>query len=380
MRIKRLLVGVLALIVALGGGWLGWRWLRSIPVGDVRVDPLAAPRPDKSYQIVVWDTDVPLPWSPTPYSAAVDEAVAAFQQAHPNITIDYHLYDPADLEAALSGALAAGQPPDVLGAPLALYARDWQVPLERYLSEEAREDWTPAAYQAAAGAEGLSRRRPHLWGWPRWIAPTHWIARRDLLETFGLAIGSAGAWDYEQILAVLRAHKAAGRTRTGGLAVDAANPSLFAELMAAAGYPDLLGPQGTLLWTREAMAPVVEFIAHLAEGDLVAAPLPEIARQRLSLLEAGRALAIAPVNAWSTYHLFQTLATPLPAAAGGDAFVGWDPLLASLAADAARLSEEKLVLLLPPAPPEGGGTVAATASGFMVFRQTPYRGHDHVRA
>lgn len=397
---KRLLGGTAALVAVAALAFGGWRWQRSIPVGGVRVDPLAALRPDRTYRVVVWDTDIPLPWSETPYTQAAREAIEAFQKDHPNVVIDYHLIDQAASESRLESAFEAGTPPDVFGTPghLALYSPDWQVPMERYLTPEEAADLAPAARQAVAGAQARAVRRPRLWGWPRWVAPVHWIGRSDLLRQFGLeAPAAVTAWNYDQALTVLRAHKAARGARTGGLGVDPASAAVFASLMGAAGFPDLFGPQGEVLWTRDALRPVAQFIGQLAEGDLVASPLQEMARQRIGLLESGRALMIAPVNAWSTHHLFQSFEEAPAAAAPSDGslddraasadYAGWDPGTIALAVQARQLTDQKLAVLPLPAPQAADRGAAAAQAGsnaavsaYVVFRQRPFPGSDQVRA
>ncbi|MFB9280250.1 ABC transporter substrate-binding protein [Cohnella cellulosilytica] len=79
-----------------------------------------------------------------PEAAAFDKLIASFEEAHPNIKVDFQMIPNDQYETKIRTALAGGNPPDImaLDAPtLASYANSGAIiPLEDYFAKEGDKD------------------------------------------------------------------------------------------------------------------------------------------------------------------------------------------------------------------------------------------------
>ncbi|MBO2520612.1 MAG: hypothetical protein CW345_02225 [Firmicutes bacterium] len=351
---RRLAAAVAAVLLAVGGYQAYRYYHRLVPVGDRRIDPRAEIDPRRGYHLVVWEHEVPLPWDAGAHRKALEEAIAEFRRAWPNIEVTLEVLPWQEGHARLREALAKGTPPDVYGMPLGARKVDaqWQVPVGPYLSKEARDDLLPSAVRALSDADGL-------WAWPRWVQPRVWVAREDLSPELARA---RPRWSGEEFAAAV----AAVKTGSGayGLALNPFDPSAFVELMVATTGKNLIGDDGTRAWSVEELARGLEFFRELIRRGLVDSDPDRMARSRLAWFWTRRAAVVAPVNPWLLRHLLTR---------GGVTGSG-------------QGEEEEpghLALAVPPpslSTGRGPGRHPAVVSGYAVFRQQEYRGDDHTRA
>lgn len=349
------MVLVVAVAVALAGGYRFYRYMdRLIPVGDLRIDPLARIDPEREYRLVVWEHDVPLPWDPASHRKALDDAIAEFRRVWPNVHVEVEVLPWHADHARLREALADGNPPDVYGMPLGARKLDaaWQVPVHPYLSPAAKDDLLPSAVQALSDDAGL-------WAWPKWVLPRLWVVREDLAPA--LQRGRA-SWGKDEFIAALAEAKT--RTGAGGLMLNAYDPNAFVEIMVATTGRNLIGPDGTRGWSVEEMAQGLAFFAELIQRGLTGNDPQAMSRTRLAQFWNRRAAAVAPVNPWLLRHLMTR---------GGVVDDGQERGQESghlaLAAPPPTFTD-------PPSPPRH----PAIVSGYVVFRRREHPGDDHTRA
>jgi maltose-binding protein MalE len=366
-----LLVVVSALV---GMTLMVWRpWEPRLEVGGVRINPKAEIRTDKSYNVVVWDYELPLPGSRLTHREALHQAAQDFSREYPNIAVEVVVRHWDEGDGPIRDALEHGYPPDVLGMPhgIRLLTRDYQVPLQHYVEKEQSRD----IFKSAENAATLSG---HLWAFPRWINPSRWVIRLDRWPD-----NVQGTPDEKETipssltLSQWTEALAESRTKSGGdgLAVNVLDPSFFYDLMVSATGQPLLGPEGQLQWSEESILAVAEQLQSWAtRGFLPSSKAEAVARIRLGLFWDGKALALAPVNPWLLNHVLQRSgAFTLPP---GDVA---DP--AATGVQVGRLEKVQRIVTWTPPPKMGPELrVPATVAGYAVFRQASYKGDDHTRA
>lgn len=343
-----------AVALALIGGYRYYLYLdRLIPVGDLRIDPMAEIDPEREYHLIVWEHDVPLPWEPASRRKALDEAIAEFRKVWPNIFVEVQVLPWHADHSRLREALADGNPPDVYGMPLGARKidADWQVPVQPYLGSEAKDDLLPSAVRALSDEAGL-------WAWPKWVMPRLWVVREDL--TPSLQRGRT-SWAKEEFLSAL----AEAKTKAGanGLLINPYEPNAFFEIMVATTGKNLIGPDGTRHWSVEEIAQGLAFFEELIQRGLTERNRDTMARTRLARFWNRQAAALAPVNPWLLRHLMTR---------GGVTGDGRD-------------NDEAGHLVLASPPPTLHEDAAsprhpAVVSGYVVFRRQAHPGDDHVRA
>ena len=344
-----------AAVVLIAGGYQAYVYFsRLVKVGDRRIDPLAEVDPRRGYHLVVWEHEVPLPWESGSHLQALEDAIAEFRKVWPNVHVQLEILPLHESHTRLREALAKGEPPDVYGMPLGarLIDREWQVPVDPYLTKEAKDDLLPSAVRAL-------RDRDALWAWPRWVQPKLWVAREDLTPELGKA---RSRWSKEEFLATL----AGAKTQFGayGLALNPFDPSAFIETMITSTGKNLIADDGSRGWTVEEITRGLEFFRELIRRGLVDDDAEAMARQRLARFWNRRAAVIAPVNPWLLQHLMTR-----GGVSGGNA--------------AGDQEGDHLVLAVPPPSfADGGGPPRhpAVISGYAVFRQKEYKGDDHTKA
>src|SRR5690606_28178294 len=120
-----------------------------------------------------------------------------------------------------------------------------QVPVDPFMSAEARDDTAPSALRAVS-ADG------HTWGWPRWILPQVWIARKDLAQSLG---ANRSAWSGEAFLEALAEAKT--KTRSQVIVPNPFDSNALFEVMVASTEKNPLDESGRRAWTVEEMTKVL---------------------------------------------------------------------------------------------------------------------------
>lgn len=363
MARRRFRVLLIASVILLGLCMIVWKpWLPRLKVGSVRINPKVSLNAKKEYTIVVWDYYLPLPWSQTAYEDALNQRAKDLRQQHPNITVHIVLRPWHEGEGPLRDAIEHGEAPDVVGMPngVRLLSKDFQVPLEHYLSPEEKGDVLPAAWQGAT--------LTHLWAFPSQINLSRWVIRSsdslpDPLTTLTWA-------EWTEALAN-------NRTKEGGngLAANVLDPAFFHDLMVSATGQNLLGPDGAIQWTEESVQNVADRLRTWVEKGFIAADVESLARKRLALFWDGKALGIAPASPWLLHHVLQRVGM-LASPQGGNPASTSAPGTPSKPLDKVQRS----VYWTPPPQIAERLWIAATLSGYAVFRQGKYKGDDHTRA
>lgn len=344
--------GVLFLVAA--SIWLAREHAALFPAGNVRIDPRVKVE-NRAVSLNLWDYRLPVFWGETRYETALEEAVAAFSEQYPDIQVTVTLLDwDAGLQP-LTEALAKGEPPDVFGSPgpLLRFNTDLQLPIDPYLDASERATIAPWALASAADEE-------HIWGWPRWFTPDVWLSHAPSLGQLGIDIGQLlqTGWSATDLIAILKARK----SRPPAAAVDPDDPDFLAQLFAASGYPTVVGPTGELWWTPGRLEAAAGLVLALREARTVPRDPISTAKKRLPLLRSGGAWTVFPVSPWMVRHVLERAKTD----ASGRSATARD------AVDIALLPVPKLE---PGEAPRTG-----SVSGYVVFRQQPFRGNVRAKA
>lgn len=296
---------------------------KGFTVGGVPIRPNALVRQDETYEIMLWEEEIIIPWAAKTQSEMLIDAVRQFQQLRPNAAITYTIVEPGEGRRQLAASIAAGAPPDVYGTSRGVvYYPQLQVPATPYLPLLVVDH--PEFFSAAAVA--LLSDEQHMWGWPSGLWWHGWLRRKGEGET---------VWS------------------APGLAVNALDVAFFEQLMAAAGVPAYIDADGTPLWDEATVAHVAAFVRKAQKEGLFSGNINETARTRLASLFAGDATIIAPVGP----HLVQTIF---------------------------RRNPQEYTLAAPPRVGTklvhaGDAAIPLDVSGYFVFRHDPYAGDDHTR-
>jgi len=348
----------LALILAI------WRpWLPQVVVGDMRINHRAKLADGKQYTVVVWDYELPLPWSELSHGDMMRQVATEFMQMHPNITVELVIRPWLENEDTLYDALANGSPPDVASLPTGgrLLSVNWQIPLEHYLTKEEAADIHSAAWQANS-AHG------HLWTWPRYIDPARWAVYMPRWQEACAEENLCGQGALLPILSPTEwtAMLAACRSKFGGcgLAANLVDGYLFYELAAGISAHPLLTEDGTLGWDEKTIIACVNLLSDWQQKGFLPKDAQAAARSRLGSFWSGRSLALAPTTPWLWHHLWQrsgVLTSPDASSKNGKL----------------EETEQKISWIAPPTTQKA---VLINVPGYAVFRQQNYQGDDQTQA
>ena len=339
----RLLVVALGALAAAGLALGGW-WVRfghRFEAAGLTIDPRARIDPERRYQLVVWDEVIAVPWAAETYAEVLAQAVAEFQERWPNAEVRLSLVDPHASQGHLAAAVAAGRPPDVYGTVRGLVVYpSHQIPATPYLPAVSGDE--PPYFQAAALA-GLTYDGA-VWGWPRGLWWSVWLANAALLARAGLDVERvlSQGWTWREFT------DAAGRLSgavNAMLVLDATSVATLEHLMLNAGAGGYAFDAG---FNESALAQVAGILRGLIERRAIPADAEAASRTRLQRLFEERAAVIGPVGPTLVQAVLRRRPeqfTPVPIP---------------------HLENAAMV-----APMEPGG--------YFVFRQDAYQGDDHVR-
>jgi hypothetical protein len=368
---RRRLISVLLLVaLGIGGLWYLQPWRPRVEVGGIKINPHAALDPNKNYTVVVWDWELPLLWSEITHAQVVQDAVRACMAQYPNIRIELVVKGWDESDQAVHDALAGGNPPDVLGMPrgVRLLSQDYQIPLERFLTQDELADLTTAAQRAVT-------HNQHIWAIPRWLNPTRWVIHTERWPT------SPDPWAHESIPPVYTRQEweeslTEARTKNGssGLALNILDPWFFYSLMVSATGRTYLDHAGNPQWSEESIYQVAHMLQTWVKKGFIPKDVEAAARTRLGDYWSGSAIALAPTNSWLLHHLFQRSGMlDSPEAAPSS------PALTQTTTAKLEEVQRSVMWTLPPLI-NNRMAVAAVVSGYGVFRQAEYKGHDHTQA
>jgi hypothetical protein len=369
-RRRRLINALILVALGIGGIWFWQPWRPRVEVGGISINPLAEINPDKTYTVVVWDWELPLLWSEPAHAQVVQDAVRECMMLYPNIRIELVMKSWDESDQAFRDALEGGNPPDVLGMPrgVRILSQDYQIPLEHFLTQDERTDLTEAARRAVT-------RQKHLWAMPRWLNPVRWVIHAERWPT------PQNDTERQSLPSVFSQQEwednlATARTKSGssGLALNILDPQFFYSLMVSATGHSYLNDDGDAQWSVESIYQVAHMLQTWVKKGFISKDIEAAARTRLGDFWAGNAIAIAPTNSWLLHHLFQRSGVlDSPAAA---------PSSPALSINATAKLEEihRSVVWTTPPVINNRMAVAATVSGYGVFRQADYKGHDHTQA
>lgn len=164
--------GVMVFVLWLSGRFLPGRQL----------DPEVEIRPEKTYTIVLWDFDRPLP-NGASYREELLCEIQAFNQQFPNIKADVKLF-PWDQSEQVVAAIRSRQDiPDVLSyGPIEdlNFGCDMLLP-GRYFSKETFQEYVPLAVDGI----GVEQNPAVL---PRHLAPQLYLVNNDLIQAAGVKL------------------------------------------------------------------------------------------------------------------------------------------------------------------------------------------------
>lgn len=369
MAHRRWIILALASVLLGTGAWFGWTYFTGVEVGNVRINPYAKIDPAQTYRVVVWDYEVPLPWSNVSHRSALTEAIDELHRQYPNIEVSLVLRNWEEGDGPLRDTIAAGNPPDILGMPngIRIYSTDYQVPLERFLPAAEQTDLFAAARHAAT--------QEHLWAFPRWINVSRWVIRTDRWpgqKSFSLSATeppTLTAAQWEEGLANART-----KTGSSAMAANLLDPAVFRDLMISATGKTFFGPDGKVQWSEESIRNVAGMLQTWVEKGLLPSDIESAARNRLARFWTGTAPALAPTTPWLLHHIMQR--SGMLASPDGDP---GSPVITQANRGRLEKTERSLFWTIPPVM-RSEPAVAATVSGYAVFRQAQYQGDDHTQA
>lgn len=358
-----ILISVATLVLAGATVWW-WLFIRLEP-GMVRYNPSVPLQPDREYHLEFWDYLWPTAPDGGMYEPWLKKVLADFTKSHPNIKVRYRLLDWEQGTEEVRRSLRAGNPPDlyapVPGAGL-LFDERLQVPAGLYMTEEERGEGEtgPAFLEPALSAADFDGR---VMAWPRWLVVGVWLGNGAALAASGIETEEivAGRLDRDTLADAL----AARPPMVAGLAVNPEGAGVLVDLMHAAGASTLLSVHGDRQWLGSAVLETVTWLEELRHNEVIPAINRETADLMVEQVFQGKAAVLAGANPWLTARLVY-----LARGEGDDTDNASDEIK----------ENPGLVFLPPPAPTGIEPVLRADAANLIVFRQDPYKGHDHTAA
>ncbi|MBO8142728.1 MAG: extracellular solute-binding protein [Firmicutes bacterium] len=313
---------------------------KGFDAAGLNIDPRARIDPQRPYEIIVWEEIIPAPWAVQSQAEAVEAAIRAFREQHPNVRVTYALIDPDTARERLSDAVASGQPPDVYGSAKGLIVHpSLQIPAGPYIPPVRGEE--PPLFHPAA-VDALTKSGI-VWGWPRGLWWNGWLVAIDAWDRVAGEAGSGWTWD--------RMREWAGEELARGrhpVMLNAADVTTLESLVMNAGSPGYRSGADAPGWTEASVAKAAGFLEQLRSLPAMPSDPDRMSRTRIESLIGGRAAAIGPVRPHLAQAVFRRqpgrfVLAPWPHDAGSD----------------------------PVTPVEVGG--------YFVFRQSTYKGDDHTR-
>jgi len=180
---------------------------------------LVGTTPAAAKTITMWHTE------PNPATVAVmDEIIAEFEAAHPDVTIEAEAIGWGDLDTKMQAALAAGAPPDMAHGQAyverSLSDKGLLVPIDPVIEAIGEDD----IYDVV---KKLNYHDGHYWGLAHAIGVDVLVYRRDFYREAGLSDEAPATWDQwlEQLEALTVDTDGDGTTDRYGLGL--AGPGFF---------------------------------------------------------------------------------------------------------------------------------------------------------
>lgn len=348
-RLALLLAGVIIVLAAIGGWW--WR----VQHPQLTLDPYAKIDGQTTYSLEIWvENDGGLCQPPPLESEFWSDVTTAFHSLYPNVEISFEVVPASSLDEAMEKALAAGRPPHVL-VENAEWFRVWsdlQLPIDRFLPEQERSNYFPAALAHVTVGEN------HM-AWPCQIRPQIWAANKKMLAGLGLdlavlidQLGDAATWKGYGWQELKDRLDKAKPIRQPYMAHAMGNSDTLLQLLVTLSG-GVVGPKGELLLTKQIIESVLtdwqkwqdEKLLSMVQGTL------------LTDFVSGRKVAIGPVGPWiwgmgenARLRGYRSLSIP-----------------------------QDIVLIPPPGSTGENGYLGGTMVSVSVFRHRRFQGLAHSR-
>ncbi len=229
----------------------------------IKVHPYLSLREDQ-YRLVVWETRWPLSWSgPLGFTDYMGYMAAGFQEAFPNVDIEFRYIRITDLQEALETALIDGSLPDVIAGPLdpGLVSLGL-VPLDPFLDQQHRELYETNALEACS-LQGT------LVAWPRWFEVHSWTGNARLLTGLDVLDLARRGWTWREAEDVLKRVTADLPANEFPLLMDSSGAAVLEHLMAAGKMDLLVDLSGDFLWEGEPLLGVADFLGRLKSDGIL---------------------------------------------------------------------------------------------------------------
>ncbi|MBI2914729.1 MAG: extracellular solute-binding protein [Firmicutes bacterium] len=273
----------------------------------VEVHPFTKLDPQASHTITLWETRWPLFWSTGKYDDFLRHMIRRFQETYPNVQVEYVFYRIGDVGTALEHA-PAGDLPDVYAGPAeSIWAvKDYLIPVTSFVGKSGIPDFEPAALDAV-------REGRELWAWPRWIESVPWVANAELLKSSGVdpAVILQQGWTRRDVIAFVEKFN---QTSKGGprawnpaspMVLDASDTGPLRQLLASAGKPSPVTPEGGLAWQGKELADAVRFLDDLRKAGAFPKNTAPMAQRMLELLWEEDAALLVPSHPGLVRHVVE---------------------------------------------------------------------------
>lgn len=318
-------------------------------VGGVAINPAARIKAERTYELVVWEEELIIPWAAKTQSEMLVDAIREFQNQWPNAAITYTIVEPESAREKLDAAIAAGVPPDVYATARGVVRHPrLQVPASPYLP--AVDDDEPGLLSPVA--TGMLSADNNVWGWPRAVWWQTWLGRvadgTGAGAAESLPINASWTWDQFQQWVRNGSNVSRSASRNFALALNVLDIAVLEQFMSNAGAPAYTDAEGHLLWNEASLTDVASFLRTLQREAILPDKAADAARTRLEELFSGDATVIGPVSP----HLAQAIFRHTP---------------------------DGLTLLPIPRRPSDQPVATLDVSAYFVFRHAAYEGDDHTR-
>lgn len=310
--------------------------------GQPYLNPRVKTKTDETYILDVW-VKLPALVDTTPAREMLEHSITEFGSRQPNYEINVSYLPEAKAMEALQIALANGTPPDLFfhADSSQAYFGELQLPLEIYLTPEARQAWPDAVWQQAV----VDKRANAL---PVALFPRVMLVNMELWQpnTCGPTEVAATGWTWEQFLQCINEVRT---DRSFGFVPTSTGEALLASLLATWGQPAAFNNDGTPSWTKEYLLTLAEAWNQLSQCEAVPTPSSSMDQDCLSLFLNKKTAAIGPLN----HHLAKWI---------------WESAVAKGITPA----------LLPM--PNQTGNSDLHGVYLSAFRQTEFKGQRHTKA
>ncbi|NMB25350.1 MAG: hypothetical protein GX986_07450 [Firmicutes bacterium] len=284
-------VGIFLLVAVGIGSWQWWRWQHP----QLLLDPNAIIDENRTYDLEIWvEIGDGLVVAPPLDDRIWSEIITAFQSTYPNTQVFFKPIERVNLPQAMKTALGQGRPPHILLESSEWFApwSDLQLPIDRFLPPEARDNYFQGALAKVTLQEGTM-------AWPSLVMPRVWVANGQMWNrlgaaapSHGLSIGEGLTWtdaswrDLKEGLKTIKLPQPA-------IALQKGSPDTLVQILVAASK-GLVSSTGELLVTEALIQDVLNEYQAQQEDKFISLVQGTLLTDFLS----GRRGIIGPVGIW----------------------------------------------------------------------------------